>query len=184
MSPSDIVAGFDYGTSHCAIGLKRGSDIELTVLEDNEPLIGSTLYAPKADFELEMGDDAVLDMTSQSFQDLKFGAAALEAYLREPTQGYFVKSPKSFLGAPGLSERVKERFISIVAAMMANVKRHADRQAATGRLPTYFAHQIKETSQDILGKDKPDSYSLGRAYRLSNWQSYSRRNEPDCRRAQ
>ena len=130
---SHIVAGFDYGTSHCAIALidaaARGESappIDMVPLEGDRPLIASTLYAPKADFELDLGDDAVLDMTAQSFQDLSFGQGALDAYLRDPTEGYFVKSPKSFLGAPGLSEMVKERFISIVAAMMGNVKAKAD----------------------------------------------------------
>lgn len=133
---SDIVAGFDYGTSHCAIALIDAADtgsvvpaINMVPLEDRRPLIASTLYAPKADFELDLGDDAVLDMTAQSFQDLSFGQSALDAYLRDPTEGYFVKSPKSFLGAPGLPELVKERFISIVAAMMANVKAKADQMA-------------------------------------------------------
>jgi hypothetical chaperone protein len=127
------VAGFDYGTSHCSIGLLdpsgSGEQIILVPVDGEETLITSTLYAPKTDFELELGEDATLDLTSQSFTDLRFGDAALDAYLRDPTEGYFVKSPKSFLGAPGLSEKVKERFISIVAAMMANVKRHADRLA-------------------------------------------------------
>lgn len=132
---TETVAGFDYGTSHCAIGLipprQEGEAvrIDMAPLEGNDPLIASTLYAPKADFELELGDDAVLDMAGQSFRDLRFGAAALAAYLNDPTEGYFVKSPKSFLGAPGLSERVKDRFISVVAAMMANVKRMADTAA-------------------------------------------------------
>lgn len=138
---SDIVAGFDYGTSHCAIALIRAAGavaseaavpaINMVPLEEDRPLIASTLYAPKADFELDLGDDAVLDMTAQSFRDLSFGQAALDAYLSNPTEGYFVKSPKSFLGAPGLSELVKERFISIVAAMMGNVKIKADQAAGS-----------------------------------------------------
>jgi hypothetical chaperone protein len=126
MNRSETVAGFDYGTSHCSIGLVGGDGIRLVPLEGDDPLIASTLYAPKADFELELGDDAVLDMTSQSFRDLRFGSAALEAYLKDPTEGFFVKSPKSFLGAPGLAEPVKDRFISVVAAMMGNVKERAD----------------------------------------------------------
>ncbi len=129
------VAGFDYGTSHCAIGLidpgATRRRIEMVPLEGDEPLIASTLYAPKADFELELGDDAALDMSGQSFRDLRFGQSALDAYLKDPTEGFFVKSPKSFLGAPGLSEPVKERFISIVAAMMANVKVRADAAAGS-----------------------------------------------------
>lgn len=134
----EIVAGFDFGTSHCAIALSDAADtalavpgIEMVPLEGDRSLIASTLYAPKADFELDLGDDAVLDMTAQSFQNLSFGQSALDAYLRDPTEGYFVKSPKSFLGAPGLSEVVKDRFISIVAAMMGNVKARADEAAGT-----------------------------------------------------
>ena len=123
------VAGFDYGTSQCSIGLWRDGQVALVPLEDGRSLIASTLYAPKADFELDLGEDAVLDMASQSFTALRFGAQALDAYLAEPTEGYFVKSPKSYLGAPGLSERVKDRFIAVVAAMMANVKRAADEVA-------------------------------------------------------
>lgn len=132
---TDTVAGFDYGTSHCAIGLVPPRQpgelarIQMVPLEADDPLIASTLYAPKADFELALGDDAVLDMSSQSFRDLRFGSAALAAYLKEPTEGYFVKSPKSFLGAPGLSEPVKDRFISVVAAMMANVRQRAEETA-------------------------------------------------------
>jgi len=98
-------------------------------LQGDRTLVESTLYAPKADFQLELGEDATLDLTTSAYTSLRFGADALEAYLEDPTEGFFVKSPKSFLGAPGLAERVKERFISVVAAMMANVKAHADRCA-------------------------------------------------------
>jgi hypothetical chaperone protein len=123
------VAGFDYGTSHCSIGLWRGGRVQMVPLQGERTLIESTLYAPKADFQLELGEDAALDLTAASYASLRFGTAALDAYLEDPTEGYFVKSPKSFLGAPGLAERVKERFISVVAAMMANVKAHADHSA-------------------------------------------------------
>ena len=68
----------------------------------------------------------VIDLGARSFAELSFGRAALIDYLRQPTEGYFVKSPKSFLGARGLSEEVKERFIGVVGAMMANVKRRAE----------------------------------------------------------
>jgi len=95
-------------------------------VQGDRTLVESTLYAPKADFQLELGEDAALDLTTSAYTSLRFGADALEAYLEDPTEGFFVKSPKSFLGAPGLAERVKERFISVVAAMMANVKAHAD----------------------------------------------------------
>lgn len=123
------LAGFDYGTSHCSIGLWRGDSVQMVPLQGDRTLIESTLYAPKADFQLELGEDAALDLSTAAYTSLRFGTAALDAYLEDPSEGYFVKSPKSFLGAPGLAERVKERFISVVAAMMANVKAHADRCA-------------------------------------------------------
>ncbi len=162
---SDIVAGFDYGTSHCAIALIDAAStkvaappIDMVPLEGERPLIASTLYAPKADFELDLGDDAVLDMTTQSFRDLSFGQAALDAYLRDPTEGFFVKSPKSFLGAPGLPELVKERFISIVAAMMGNVKAKADEAAGVsvekvviGRPVNFQGAEDQAENQQALG---------------------------------
>src|SRR5262245_21790015 len=127
-------AGFDYGTSNCSIGVARAGIVELLPLEGESAYIPSTLYAPRPQVQLdrvEVADEAggqslVLDLTARSFAELSFGRAALAEYLRAPSEGYFVKSPKSFLGARGLSEEVKERFIGIVAAMMANVKRRAE----------------------------------------------------------
>ena len=106
-----MFAGFDYGTSHCSIGVWQASGVRLLPVEGDATLIASTLYAPKPELDLERtlerGDTAVLDMDAQSFADLRFGAAALEQYLSDPTTGFFVKSPKSFLGAPGLNDIVK-----------------------------------------------------------------------------
>lgn len=123
-----IPAGFDYGTSHCAIGLLTSDGVQLAPLEGTAPLVPSTLYSPTIGLQLPVKDGR-LRLEAPAFTDLRFGAAALEAYLRDPTQGYFVKSPKSFLGVAGLNRDIRERFVTVVAAMMANVKRHADRTA-------------------------------------------------------
>ena len=53
--------------------------------------------------------------------DVLFGSRAMEAHFASPDEGFYVKSPKSFLGARGLNEEVQERFVDIVAAMMANI---------------------------------------------------------------
>ncbi len=37
-------------------------------------------------------------------EDIVFGQAALDLYLSDPRDVYYVKSPKSFLGASGLHE--------------------------------------------------------------------------------
>lgn len=135
-----MFAGFDYGTSHCSLAVLQDSQLRLAPLEGESSLIPSTLWAPRANLNFRLDAQQQLDMASQSFQDLRFGEAALAAYLADPTQGYFVKSPKSFLGAPGLLPEVKERFVSIVAAMMANVRQRTEaafggevRQVVIGR---------------------------------------------------
>ncbi len=120
-----MFAGFDYGTSHCSLAVFHDSGLQVAPLEGDASLIPSTLWAPRANLDFRHDAQQQLDMDSQSFQDLRFGEAALAAYLADPTQGYFVKSPKSFLGAPGLLPEVKQRFVSIVAAMMANVRQRA-----------------------------------------------------------
>jgi hypothetical chaperone protein len=132
--------GFDYGTSHCSMGVWRDGLLELVPLEGESTLIASTLYAPKLDLELEHLDEIRLDMSTQSFAALRFGEAALNTYLADPTDGFFVKSPKSFLGAPGLNEVVKNRFVSVVAAMMGNVKNRAEKFAG------------RELTQVVIGR--------------------------------
>ena len=54
--------------------------------------------------------------------DLCFGQNALNRYLEDPLEGYYIKSPKSFLGASGLMPQQVELFEDIVAAMMSHIK--------------------------------------------------------------
>jgi hypothetical chaperone protein len=105
--------------------------VRLVPLEDADPLIPSTLYAPRPELLLDrtVADIRGLDVTTRAVNELRFGRAALAAYLEAPSAGFFVRSPKSFLGAKGLSDEIKARFVGVVAAMMANVKRHADAAA-------------------------------------------------------
>lgn len=116
-------AGFDYGTSHCSIGVPVGDGVRLLPVENDETQIPSTLFVDRPD-EGRDHAPAVLDLGDRG--RLRFGRAALAAYLADPDGGYFVKSPKSFLGAPGLNVEVTERFIGVVAAMMGNVKQRAE----------------------------------------------------------
>ena len=53
-------------------------------------------------------------------------ADALRAYLAAPEEGYYLKSPKSFLGATGLSPQQIQLFADIVAAMMVTIKQRAE----------------------------------------------------------
>ncbi|MEE9253502.1 MAG: molecular chaperone [Pseudomonadales bacterium] len=138
-----MYCGLDYGTSHCSIGLMRDGKVHLVPLEGDTPFIPSTLYAPRRNFEIETQDDAEglkLDLTASSFAELRFGERAVQEHLQDPTAGYFIKSPKSFLGASGLPFEVQERFIRIVAAMIANVREGAQQ------------HSSEELSEVVIGR--------------------------------
>jgi hypothetical chaperone protein len=119
-----MFAGFDYGTSHCSIGVWTDGRVRLLPLEGVETQIPSTLFAAHGVDEENDGARTRIDLGDPT--RLQFGHAALAAHLADPSDGYFVKSPKSFLGAPGLNIEVTERFISVVAAMMLNVKCNAE----------------------------------------------------------
>ncbi len=139
--------GFDYGTSNCAVGVMRNGQPEIVSLPEHGRFIPSTLYAPNRDvivhwlYQGLSQSDKVLfkKQRSQPLQkaqhalrelvldgispDLFFGQAALARYLDEPEEGYYIKSPKSFLGASGLVDAQINLFEDIVAAMMLNIKR-------------------------------------------------------------
>jgi hypothetical chaperone protein len=66
---------------------------------------------------------------------LLVGRAATARYLAAPEEGYYLKSPKSFLGATGLSESQIQLFRDIVAAMMVTIKQRAEQA---------LGHEIRE----------------------------------------
>jgi hypothetical chaperone protein len=118
-----VFAGFDYGTSHCSIGVIDQAGVRLLPLEGGDTQIPSTLFAIRPDDDGH-SERRVLDLADRA--QLRFGYDAVHLHHTDPDAGLFVKSPKSFLGAPGLSVDVTERFIGVVGAMMENVKRRAE----------------------------------------------------------
>ncbi|NHI00513.1 molecular chaperone [Oceanimonas sp. MB9] len=147
--------GFDYGTSNCAVGVMEGNRPAILPLGDHGRYIASNLYAPsrevivnwlyrqlpsaeQATFKqqraiaLQKGQAEIRELALDGIPaELSFGRDALTHYLQEPDEGYYIKSPKSFLGASGLLPPQIELFEDIVAAMMSNVKILAE--AALGR---------------------------------------------------
>lgn len=138
--------GFDYGTSNCAVGVMKNNTPELLSLGDHGRYISSTLYAPSRDIivnwlhnnlslaeqknfqqqrqsQLNKGRNSLRELTLDGYPtELSFGQPALNNYLQEPDEGYYIKSPKSFLGASGLMPQQVDLFEDIVAAMMSNIK--------------------------------------------------------------
>lgn len=146
-----MITGFDYGTSNCAIGVINSSKVQLVDLEQGKAFMPSTLYALDRELISEyVGLNIIDESIKQDFiglrklqltrassvrhhegfsvdeQTVYFGREAFDEYLAMPSEGYFVKSPKSFLGASGLRPESVQFFEDIVTAMMMGVKKKAE----------------------------------------------------------
>ncbi len=147
-----MFSGFDYGSSNCAVGVMDNGRVKLLPLWGGKPFAPSTLYAldrglicesvahniySETDREAYIKEraDAVRHASiirshlniSAKEQTLFIGEAAIENYIDFPEEGYFVKSPKSFLGASGLRKEQMALFEDIVTAMMQSIKQQAER---------------------------------------------------------
>lgn len=144
--------GFDYGTSNCAVGVMDNNKPKIIPLSANGGYLPSTLYAPNRDMivnwlyerlpnahqsefkklrsmQLQKGSAALRELALDDIpKELYFGHEALTRYLEEPEEGYYIKSPKSFLGASGLHTTQIQLFEDIVAAMMQNVKSQTEKR--------------------------------------------------------
>ncbi|CAG9296677.1 putative chaperone protein [Celerinatantimonas diazotrophica] len=151
-------AGFDFGTSNCAIGLYQDGRPTLVSLPDHGSYMPSTLFAPTRDVisgwlyqklkqknmadvyqnaraqHIETSLGALREAMLDGFDsELLFGQQAFDAYMEDPFDCYYVKSPKSFLGASGLSARHCQWFEDIIAATMWHMRGQVAQ--ATGEYP-------------------------------------------------
>lgn len=155
---SSHIAGFDFGTSNCAVGVIANGQPQLVELPQHGRYMGSTLYAPMAEMicgwlyqQLEakgIGErfkqarlaalgpslHALREAKLDGYGDqLEFGQSALSHYLEDPSDCYYVRSPKSFLGASGLPKRQQTQFEDIAAAMMWHIAVQV-RQSGNGNM--------------------------------------------------
>ncbi|MBB1270355.1 molecular chaperone [Shewanella sp. SR44-3] len=150
--------GFDYGSANCAVGIMQEGKISQIPLSANSQYLPSTLYAldreliaqavyqgisqdKKSDYAKLRSSQlsrAVqvrheLDLNADE-QTVFVGQAAIDAYLEMPEDGFYVRSPKSFLGANGLREEQVALFEDIVTLMMLHVKGITDNYLADNGL--------------------------------------------------
>ena len=160
-----MICGFDYGTSNCAIGIEEDDKVRLVPLEGSNTFLPSTLYALDRDLISEsVARNLIEPQTRERFveqrrlilsraqrvrreediasdeQTLFFGRAAFSEYYQWPEDGYFVKSPKSFLGGSGLREQHIHFFEDVVTAMMQNIKQQAEKSLG------------KEVTHTVIGR--------------------------------
>lgn len=154
-----MICGFDYGTSNCAIGVMQDGAVRLLPVDGERSFMPSALYALGRELICEQvglhlsgaqRDEFIqlrhvplqaarrvrneLDLAVDE-QAMFVGHEAFRHYFADPEEGYFVKSPKSFLGASGLRPEFVHFFEDIVTAMMQTVKQRAE--AAGGETLNY-----------------------------------------------
>ncbi|MBJ8398685.1 molecular chaperone [Citrobacter sp. SX206] len=141
--------GFDYGTANCSVAVMRDGQPHLLKMENNSTLLPSMLCAPTREAVSEWlyrhhdvpttdaetqallsramryNRDEDIDVSANSVQ---FGLASLAQYIDDPEEVYFVKSPKSFLGASGLKPQQVALFEDLVCAMMLHIRNQAQNQ--------------------------------------------------------
>jgi len=162
-----MFVGFDYGTSNCAIGVMNdmNTGVNLLPLDQGRAFMTSTLYAIERELICEYVGQHIPNKQIQedylhirrgllsqaqkvridediraNEQSLFFGNEAFEQYLEMPSEGYFIKSPKSFLGASGLRPAFVHFFEDIVTAMMLGIKQRAEQK---------LQHEISHT---VIGR--------------------------------
>ena len=171
--------GFDYGTANCSVAVMQEGKPRLLTMESGSTLLPSMLCAPTREAVSEWlyrhhqvpatGDetqallrravnynrDEDIDVLSNSVQ---FGLASLRQYIDDPEEVYFVKSPKSFLGANGLKPQQVAVFEDLVCAMMLHIRKQAQ-----GQLPESIDQAVigRPINFQGLGGDDANAQAQG-----------------------
>ena len=141
--------GFDYGTANCSVAVMQDGAPRMLMMENGSSLLPSMLSAPTREAVSEWlyrhhqvpatGDEtqALLRRAMNYNRDedievlgnsVQFGLASLKQYIDDPEEVYFVKSPKSFLGASGLKPQQVAVFEDLVCSMMLHIRQQAQSQ--------------------------------------------------------
>lgn len=174
--------GFDYGTSNCAMAYLNRGKAALIPQYGDEVFVPSTLFALERGFIAEQIAQQLQDpVARQAYAQARsgalsqsragkqehdiahvsdglfFGAEAIAHYIAAPGEGYFIKSPKSFLGASGLRPQMVGFFEDVVAAMMLNLKQRAEHflqgeisQVVIGRPVNFQGINAQASNQQAL----------------------------------
>ena len=144
-----MFVGFDYGTANCSIAVMQDGKPSLLKMENNSTLLPSMLCAPTREAVSEWlyrhhevpatgAETQALLRRAVSFNreedidvqaaSVQFGLSSLRQYVEDPEEVYFVKSPKSFLGAGGLKPPQIALFEDLVCAMMLHIRKQSETQ--------------------------------------------------------
>ena len=171
--------GFDYGTANCAIAVSENGTPCLLTLENDQRLLPSMICAPTREsisewlyrhHQVATPDSETTALLQRAMRynreedievqpnSVQFGLTALQHYMVDPEDVWFVKSPKSFLGASGLKPQQIALFEDLVCAMMLHIRQQGESQldqpidqAVIGRPVNFQGLGSKESNQQAEG---------------------------------
>ncbi|MBT0726862.1 molecular chaperone [Rosenbergiella australiborealis] len=174
-----MVIGFDYGTANCSVAIEREGQFQQLPIAGSDKLLPSMISAPIRSVVSEWlyrhhgvsyqtpEETALLQQALRtnrdedlpvSAQSVQFGLSALSQYIADPQDVWFVKSPKSFLGAKGLKPQQIAFFDDVVCAMMLHIRQQAEQhtqtpieQAVIGRPVNFQGTGGEEANQQAIG---------------------------------
>ena len=141
--------GFDYGTANCSIAVSENGAPRLLTLENGQRLLPSMICAPTREsisewlyrhHQVPTPDSETTALLQRALRynreedidvlpgSVQFGLTALQHYMVDPEDVWFVKSPKSFLGASGLKPQQIALFEDLVCAMMLHIRQQGESQ--------------------------------------------------------
>ncbi|EMH4162825.1 molecular chaperone [Pluralibacter gergoviae] len=171
--------GFDYGTANCSVAVMREGKPQLLALENGSALLPSMLCAPVREAVSEWlyrlhdvpatgtETEALLRRSLRYNREedievgaasVQFGLASLQQYIDDPEEVWFVKSPKSFLGASGLKPQQVALFEDLVCAMMLHIRQQAETQLSESITQAVIGRPINFQG---LGGDEANAQAQG-----------------------
>ncbi|STH36414.1 chaperone [Escherichia coli] len=179
MGMIDVFIGFDYGTANCSVAVMQDGAPRMLMMENGSSLLPSMLSAPTREAVSEWlyrhhqvpatGDEtqALLRRAMNYNRDedievlgnsVQFGLASLKQYIDDPEEVYFVKSPKSFLGASGLKPQQVAVFEDLVCSMMLHIRQQAQSQLQETIEQAVIGRPINFQG---LGSDEANTQAVG-----------------------
>lgn len=118
-----MIAGIDFGTSSSSLGIWQGGRPMLVPLDGDSVRLASALHTARTG---PHGREVLtLEQAIASGHSTVFGEEAMERQIEDPLLGFFVKSPKTFLGAE-LKRSQQKLFTDIVTRMLAHIRSQAE----------------------------------------------------------
>lgn len=174
--------GIDFGTSNNAAAIIKGGVLEVLPLDDTDnflasalythdigflPLIASTYMTQDARKKYQLNHALELQQSQSLIREegyevddedlLLIGRSAIEQYMESPEEGFFIKSPKSFLGVTGLQQAQISRFENIVTIFLGVIKRKIDQtldaditEVLLGRPVNFMGHNAEDSNAQAL----------------------------------